>query len=517
MWSDGLGINIADKGIFSSPVTETRVKQFNPLSLVLLLLLSLVACGGGGGGDISTPNSSGNAGPPTPPPIPANLVFFQDNAQGAGDGSNGSPFSSFAAALAATQPGETLIVLRGSGNPIVFNGTVPANVTLHGQGVAFTSGTFTVPAAGFPRLQGQFNLSNGATLRGFQLENATGGSIVLNSIQNATIDNNRFTNLTGQAIDLSATTGTVTISNNQFADDNTTNPLNGVQVVLNQTEVLTLVMSNNTFSTPDRLAGFDFGLSVQAQGNSQLNLTLSTNTFDVLASGLSLQFTGNSRLTTNISGNTFSSPQLDAITIIAGQTATDTVVSNVTASNNQFNSPLGPGILLRARGTTASTHGWTVNQNTVTAGGNFGLLFVRGDSAFVRADVTNNTVSNAGQVGIQYTSGTASGGFGVPLLGEDRIIVSGNQTTGSGVTGINLNLINATQATALTGNTTATPVTILSRATTACLAAGNNTVGGTLNVNVEAGFSLTYEDRGQTTPTTTFPGAGTVTPGNCNP
>lgn len=477
------------------------------------IFLFLVGCGGGSGG--STLSSAGGNGGPGTPPIPTNLVFFQDNAAGAGDGSNQSPFNSFAAALAATQSGQTLLVLSGSGNPINFNGSIPANVTLHGQGVAFSSGSFSVPAGSFPRLQGQIALSSGATVRGLQFENPTGSTLTLNSVNSVTIDRNRFTNLGGHAISLSQTSGTVSVTENQFIDDNMTNPLNGILVALQSSETLDLTLNSNTFSTPDRLAGFDFGLQVQAQGNSQLNLTMSSNTFDVLASGLSLQFNGNSRLDAVITDNTFNSPQLDAMSVIAGQTDADTVVSNIAADHNIFNSPLGPGMLFRSRGTAASTHDWTVRNNTVVAGGNFGILFVRGDSSVVRATVMDNQVSNAGQVGIQYTSGTASGGFAVPLLGGDLVDMTGNQITGSGVSGISLNLIAASQATLLTGNSSDRPVDVFSRATNACLASEANTIAGGLNVTVEAGFAITYQDRGQTTPVVTFLGTGTVVPGFC--
>ncbi|MCA9797162.1 MAG: hypothetical protein KC910_35370, partial [Candidatus Eremiobacteraeota bacterium] len=66
-------------------------------------------------------------------------------------------------------------------------------------------------------------------------------------------------------------------------------------------------------------------------------------------------------------------------------------------------------------------------------------------------------------------------------------------------------------------NTTASGVTVLARATNACFGAGTNAVAGALAVTVENGFNLTFDDRGQTTPTVTFPGAGAVTAGPCNP
>lgn len=58
---------------------------------------------------------------------------------------------------------------------------------------------------------------------------------------------------------------------------------------------------------------------------------------------------------------------------------------------------------------------------------------------------------------------------------------------------------------------------MLARATNACAGAGGNNLGGAFTVNVENGFSLVFDDRGQTTPAVTFPGGGAMTAGACVP
>ena len=288
-------------------------------------------------------------------------------------------------------------------------------------------------------------------------------------------------------------------------------PMNGILGLIR----LLLTFNSNSFTTPSRANSFDNGLKLTAQGGSQLTLNAQSNTFDVQGRGVQIQVSETSVFNGTLTQNTFTQTPLEGISLTTGLATTDTAQATIVVDNNTFNQPLGPGVSLLAGG--ATTNNWTVQNNTVNAGGNFGLLLVRGDSAFARSSVSNNQISNAQQVGFQYTSGTASGGFTVPLAGEDRITVSGNQVTGSGVSSMNLNLVSQTHAALLTGNTTGGPVVMLARATNACAGAGSNNVGGAFTINVENGFSLIFDNRGQTTPAASFPGAGTVTPGACIP
>ena len=288
-------------------------------------------------------------------------------------------------------------------------------------------------------------------------------------------------------------------------------PMNGILGLIR----LLLTFNSNSFTTPSRSNSFDNGLKLTAQGGSQLTLNAQSNTFDVQGRGVQIQVSETSVFNGTLTQNTFTQTPLEGISLTTGLATTDTAQATIVVDNNTFNQPLGPGVSLLAGG--ATTNNWTVQNNTVNAGGNFGLLLVRGDSAFARSSVSNNQISNAQQVGLQYTSGTASGGFTVPLAGEDRITVSGNQVTGSGVSSMNLNLVSQTHAALLTGNTTGGPVVMLARATNACAGAGSNNIGGAFTIDVENGFSLIFDNRGQTTPAVSFPGAGTVTAGVCNP
>lgn len=478
--------------------------------LLLSTLLSLLlACNSGGGSDGGS-SPTGTGGAAAAPVNPGNVIFFRDNAPGGGDGSLANPFNNLTVALAAGA-GQTVFVFAGSGNPIPFAGAFPVNTTVIGEGEGLAAAN--VAAGAFPRIQGNLQLGAGDVVRGLGFENPGGDGVV--GAAGVTVRNNRFTNLAGVGLQFNGLQGTVTIDNNTFADDAVTNPGVGVLVTSAQTQNLVVNFTNNRFTTPDRTAAFDDGLRVTATDSAQVTVNASGNSLATQASGLSLRLSATASATGVLTNNTFIGTQLDAISVLAGSAATDGVSSTVTVRSNTFTSPLGAGALLRARG--LGVHNWTIEQNNVTAGGNFGLLFVRNDTATVRATVTNNTIANAAQVGLQYTSGDPTGGFAVPLNGEDRVILSNNQISGSGVSAIAMSMISQTHAVLLTGNTTANGVAVLARATNACFGAGANTVGGAMAVTVENGFNLTFDDRGQTTPAVTFPGLGTVMAGPCNP
>ncbi len=498
--------------------------RLESLTLGLMLGLTLLSgCGGGGGEAITAPAPSQASGsvlatPPINPGVPpvlspSNVVFFRNDAAGGGDGTFSTPFNNFTEALGAVRPGETLFLFAGTG-PIPFSGTLRGDIKILGEGLGFTSGGVSVAGGAFPRLLGRITLGEGAVVQGVQFESPTGDAVQAVGVQNLTLDSNRFANIAGEAVTLTGASGTVSILNNRFQDESS-NPANGVLLELEQSQILDLHFNGNTFSTPDRTASFDSGLRVLARGTAQLNLVAQGNVFDLQGSGISLQATEGARLAGTISQNTFTQSPLAGVVVVSGVATTDNGSSDLTVTGNTFNQSLGAGISLTAQGATQND--WMVGQNTIEAAGNFGLLFVRTDTAVVRGQIVGNTVTNAAQVGIQYTSGTPSGGFTVPLTGEDRLTVTGNQISGSGVSGIDLSLVDQTHAALLLNNTTVSRVNVLTRATTACFGAGGNNLGGALRVNVENGFNLTFDDRGQTTPAVTFPGAGNVVAGPCNP
>lgn len=481
--------------------------------LISTLLAASLACTGcaGSGGSTPASNTAEVQAAPIPVPVsPAGVVFFRDNAAAGGNGSLSTPFNNLASAVAAVQPGQTLFVLAGSGAPIIWNASMPANISLLGQGVGLGA---DVPVGAFPRLQGQVTLGTNTTVRGLQFENPSGDALIGSS--GLVCDSNRFSNLSGDGLQLLNQTGLVRVTNNQFNDDANTNPRQAVLVQLNQTQTLDLTFDNNSFTTPDRTASFDSGLTVQAQDTAQLTLTTRLNRIETQGSGLSLNLLGGSKVTANLSQNTFVQNPLDAISALIGGSSTDTVASNMTISQNTFTQPQGTAALLRARG--SGQQDWTVSQNTVDSAGNFGLTLVRNDTAKIRGLISDNQFNNALQAAIQVTTGDATGGFSVPLRGEERLTIRDNRITGTGLASMAFSMISQTQAVLLTGNICSGRIDVLSRSAAGCFGAGANTAIGAIAVTVENGFALTYDDRGQTNPAVTFPGGGTVTPGPCVP
>lgn len=498
------------------------------VTIFTLAALLFSGCGGGGGSSVtanlaqSSPATAIVTTPvvvtPTPTPVPVpdptNVIFFRDDAVSGGNGSSATPFNDFGTALAATQSGQTLYVYAGSGNPILFTGTVPAGIVLHGEGVALTtSGAFALAAGTFPRLQGQVTLGTGTVVRGVQFENPAGNAVVGGS--GCQITQCRFAGISGNAVTFDQIAGDAFVLDSVFADDAASDPVQGIEVALQGSQTLNLVVRGNTFSTPQRANAFDNGVNAVLTSSAVLNLTAENNSFDVQGRGLFLQARDSASIRLGAAQNTFTQSPLDGISVITGTADTDTSGSNLSITNNTFTQSVGPGVTLIARG--AGQSDWTLQNNALTSQGSIGFLMVRSNSAVVRSVVTQNTLGGASQAAIQYTSGTASGGFTVPLLGEDRLTISGNTISGAAVAGINLNLVSLTHAALLLDNTSPSPFNVLCRGVNSCFGAGNNAVGGAFTATVETGFSTTYDDRGQTNPAVTFPGSGTVSAGPCNP
>ena len=481
------------------------------LTALLAASLACAGCAGGGGGDSAPASTAGSQAAPIPVPVsPAGVVFFRDTAAAGGNGSLSTPFNNLASAVAAVQPGQTLFVLAGSGAPIVWNAALPGNISLLGQGVGLGA---DVPVGAFPRLQGQITLGTNTTVRGLQFENPAGDALIGSS--GLVCDSNRFSNLSGHGLQLLSQAGLVRVTNNQFNDDTSTNPQQAVLVQLNQAQTLDLTFDNNSFTSPDRTASFDSGLTVQAQDTAQLTLTARLNRIETQGSGLSLSLLGGSKITANLSQNSFVQNPLDAISALIGASSTDTVTSNITITQNTFTQPQGTAALLRARG--SGQQDWTVSQNTVDSAGNFALTVVRNDTAKIRGLISDNQFNNALQAAIQVTTGDATGGFSVPLRGEERLTIRDNRITGTGLASMAFSMISQTQAVLLTGNTCSGRIDVLTRSAAGCFGAGANTAVGAIAVTVENGFALAYDDRGQTNPAVTFAGGGNVTPGPCVP
>jgi len=489
-------------------------------TVVALLLASLYGCGGGGSSSAAPPGPGGFPPPlpttsPTPPPV-EEVLFVRDNAPAGGDGSLAAPFISLDQAFAVANAGETVFVFRGSGAALTGSLTIPAQVRLIGEGSGLVTQQDSIPAGGFPRIEGPLQLGGGNLIRGFQCESSGGSAVTGQSIVGATLEQNRFTNIALDAIQLNAVTGNVVIQDNEFLDDGSQDPREGVRVENFQSQSLSLTFRSNTFSTPDRNMAFDNGLRWLARDSANLTLVAEDNVVAVQGGGLALQLTDSAQVLAGVRRNRLEDCQLEGVSILAGTDDSHRVVSAVAVVDNVFNDNLGSGILLLGQGTDQSLHTWSITGNQIATLGNLGMTLVRRGASSVDATLGNNQVQGASQVGIQVTSGSASGGFGVPLAGSLRLVFDSNQVTTTGGSAFALSLVSNTQRLLFSGNSANAPITVLSRSQSSCLAAQDNQVGGAFGVTVENGFSLTYDNRGQTTPAVTFGGGGTVTLGPCD-
>lgn len=489
-------------------------------AVVVFLLASLYGCGGGGSTSTSPAGQSslppGPTASPTPPPATEEVLFVRDTAPAGGDGSLAAPFVTLDQAFAIANPGETVFVFRGSGSTLTVSLALPAQVRLIGEGAGLVTLQNSIPAGGFPRVQGPLQMGGGNLIRGLQCESSGGSAVVGQSIVGATLEQNRFTNIAIDAVQLTAVTGNVSIEDNEFLDDGSQDPREAVRVENGQSQSLNLSLRSNIFSTPDLNFAFDNGLRWIARDNAILNLVAEDNVLTVQGGGVALQLTNSAQVQAAVRRNRFDDCPLEGVSILAGTDDNHRVVSTVAIADNVFNDNLGAGILLLAQGTDQSLHNWTVTGNQVRTLGSLGMTLVRRGASTIDATLRTNQVQGASQVGIQVTSGSASGGFSVPLLGSLRLVLDANQVTTTGGSAFAMSLVSSAQRLLFTGNSCNAPITILSRSSSSCLAAQNNQVGGAFGVTVENGFSLNYDNRGQSTPMVTFSGGGAVTLGPCD-
>ncbi|MBI3925921.1 MAG: cadherin-like domain-containing protein [Armatimonadetes bacterium] len=113
--------------------------------------------------------------------IPTLALFVNNQAGGGGNGTQAAPFSTLAAAVAASLAGDTLFVFRGDGTNTGLAGALALldgqRLIGEGSGLAL-NGAQVVPPGGFPNLTGPINLADGVTVQGLRIEGAAGSAIL---------------------------------------------------------------------------------------------------------------------------------------------------------------------------------------------------------------------------------------------------------------------------------------------------------------------------------------------------
>lgn len=218
--------------------------------------------------------------------LPGVAVFVDNsNPNPPGDGSFADPFTTVAAAVAASAAGDTIFVFQGAG-PYNEAVNLLANQSLVGEGSGLlTRGDIraqtVVPPNGFPVITGTVTLADNNTVQGLRFEDITGigvGAIVAPfvdgtpQVTDGTIVGNQLVENSGGII-LNDADGTWTITGNTFQDNLVDITVSGSLLAGQQT--LAIAANDSDGSGRFLFLGVSGATQAEAQvvGNTATNVT----------------------------------------------------------------------------------------------------------------------------------------------------------------------------------------------------------------------------------------------------
>jgi hypothetical protein len=370
--------------------------------------------------------------------------FVDNTAAPGGNGSQAAPFDTLAAAIAAALNGDTIFVARGDGTNTGLAGAValPAGVDLIGEGTGLILPQTIVPAGQDPLLRGPITCGGDNTISGFTIDTNNNIGVVINGVAGVivtdnifststsmleyididdvtgtmTIDNNTFEPMGGDEyidIDQADTNLNVTITNNQFNDDNTVNPAEGVEVDCEGTSVMTFVFTGNTVTSPINTSTFNEGVLIDADDTSQMTITCDNNKFTNCDVGVDFGCESNATLTGTVTNNMVANPSDTGFYIEANN-------GTMTISGNTISDPVADGLNLNVQDNGST---FLLLNNTITNAGDDGVDFNDSEDGNVSIACRNNTVNNSNSRSFNF-DWDGDGDFCVEFIGN---IVSGDE------------------------------------------------------------------------------------------
>ncbi len=361
-------------------------------------------------------------------------VWFVDNTSSS-SGTFESPFTTIAAASAASSPNDMIYVFPGNAQyneqVVLQNGQAFFGSGIK-QRLATTKGTMVIPAfsSSIPSITSGagpvVSLANNNIVSGFNIVNPGTGYRAIAGVgtNGATIINNildQVTNGGGYAIDITGF-GTMTISNNQIFGIVGTN--DGISLTPSSGS-MDGVVNNNSIS------GFIAGLALFS-GSGSYNLTIEGNTFtDFNDSGPDITMSNSSMI--NLIGNTFvCDGGGDGITIRNDST---TLSGRLNIKNNQIFAPSSGGssyginVIMDSSALSPLMH-TVISNNFVQSdvGSGFaGIRLTATDSTTICLDLDDNTVAITPGATAYSFSATAPG-----VINIESIDTTGSNMTSTG-------------------------------------------------------------------------------------
>lgn len=373
------------------------------------------------------------------------IIFVNNTNPMFGDGSFENPFNTLIAAQLASAPGDIIYVFEGDGTDTGMNmgflfkdtqsvlGSGVDHIIQTPQGpVVFPALTPGLPLVTNAPVAPVITLANNDLLSGIHVDSTVATAfpeISGTSITNLTIDRNLITSTVSQnQIGLIDVAGNIIVTSNTISTtafsvgldlNNTVAPTStNIQVANNLfsghsigmqmqlTNISNAIsVSGNTFTSPNPGSGGTVlvtGATAESQISFDSNFFVDQNNFGSL-----FQFTQNSLNALSLTNSNYTAPAGLANTFglfVLGQNFSQTVAN---VSGNTFLDQENVNAVLQFENSsifTVNASSNTLSPGIATAPGSFGLGIFAGDDAHGTAQVSQNTITQAGQIGTFFAN-----------------------------------------------------------------------------------------------------------------